>query len=465
MDNIAVLWVFIHSFNKYEEKTMLLESINTQFCKLLKEKINNKSTFDAWFKDTSIIKVEQDKAVISVPNSFAKKLLTKSYYPIINEAVNTVFSKELYLEFVEKSSEEYDKIVDRSKAQHLSKSNLNPKYIFEDFIVGENNRFAHAASLAVAENPARLYNPLYIYGGVGLGKTHLMHAIGHHYLELNPKANVLYVSSETFTNDLINSLKDGKIEQFRNKYRNIDLLLIDDIQFLENKEKTQDEFFHTFNTLKDANKQIVISSDEPPAKLKIEERLTSRFNWGLSTDIGQPDFETRVAILRKKAKLDGIVLDEKVYSMIASKITSNIRELEGSLLRVDAYVTLNNVSKEEITEEFIDETLKDITSKQLGMRINDQSIKKAVATFYGISVDEMVSRRRSRNIAFPRQIAMYLIREMTDFSLPKIGKTFGGKDHTTVMHACDKIAISIATNPEVKQVVNQIKESLETGKF
>ena len=351
------------------------------------------------------------------------------------------------------------------KPANFINNNLNPKYIFDDFVVGENNRFAHAASLAVAENPSKVYNPLFIYGGVGLGKTHLMHAIGHHFLEKNPKDKVLYVSSETFTNDLINSLKDGKIENFRNKYRNIDLLLIDDIQFLENKEKTQDEFFHTFNTLKDANKQIVISSDEPPTKLKIEERLTSRFSWGLATDIGNPDFETRVAILRKKANLDGIRLNDNVYSMIASKITTNIRELEGSLLRVDAYVTLNSIDPDDIDENFIDEILKDITNKQIKMRVNDQTIKKAVATFYGITIDDLVSRRRSRNIAFPRQIAMYLIREMTDLSLPKIGNSFGGKDHTTVMHACDKIAISIHTNPEVKQVVNQIKESLETGKF
>ncbi|KAF0092248.1 MAG: dnaA [Fusobacteria bacterium] len=444
---------------------MPFESINYNFTKLLKEKISNQNTYDAWFKETNIIKIEYDKAYISVPNSFAKKFLSKSYYHLINEVVNLACNKNLDLEFVENSSEEYVKIVNKTKSQNLSTSNLNPKYIFEDFVVGENNRFAHAASLAVAENPAKLYNPLYIYGGVGLGKTHLMHAIGHHYQELNPKANVLYVSSETFTNDLINSLKDGKIENFRNKYRNIDLLLIDDIQFLENKEKTQDEFFHTFNTLKDANKQIVISSDEPPAKLKIEERLTSRFNWGLSTDIGQPDFETRVAILRKKASLDGIKLNDDIYSMIASKITSNIRELEGSLLRVDAYVTLHNIDRKSIDESFIDETLKDITNKQIKMKLNDQTIKKAVATFYGISVEEMISRRRSRNISFPRQIAMYLIRELTDFSLPKIGSSFGGKDHTTVMHACDKIAIGIQTNPEIKQVVNQIKESLETGKF
>lgn len=444
---------------------MTFETINKQFSSLLKEKVKDKFTYDSWFKEISIINIDDKKAYISVKNSFAKKLLTKTYYKLVSEVADIVFNKKLNLVFIENDSSEIEKITYRVKASNFTNNNLNPKYIFDDFVVGENNRFAHAASLAVAENPSKIYNPLFIYGGVGLGKTHLMHAIGHHYLEKNPKAKVLYVSSETFTNDLINSLKDGKIEAFRNKYRTIDLLLIDDIQFLENKEKTQDEFFHTFNTLKDANKQIVISSDEPPIKLNIEERLTSRFNWGLSTDIGQPDFETRVAILRKKANLEGIVLNDKVYSLIASKVTSNIRELEGSLLRVDAYITLNNIDKGDIDERFIDDTLKDITNKQISMRINDLSIKKAVATFYGITIDELVSRRRSRNIAFPRQIAMYLIREMTDFSLPKIGNSFGGKDHTTVMHACDKIAICIETNPEVKQVVNQIRESLETGKF
>ncbi len=444
---------------------MTFETINKQFSSLLKEKVKDKFTYDSWFKEISIINIDDKKAYISVKNSFAKKLLTKTYYKLVSEVADIVFNKKLNLVFIENDSSEIEKITYRVKASNFTNNNLNPKYIFDDFVVGENNRFAHAASLAVAENPSKIYNPLFIYGGVGLGKTHLMHAIGHHYLEKNPKAKVLYVSTETFTNDLINSLKDGKIEAFRNKYRTIDLLLIDDIQFLENKEKTQDEFFHTFNTLKDANKQIVISSDEPPIKLNIEERLTSRFNWGLSTDIGQPDFETRVAILRKKANLEGIVLNDKVYSLIASKVTSNIRELEGSLLRVDAYITLNNIDKGDIDERFIDDTLKDITNKQISMRINDLSIKKAVATFYGITIDELVSRRRSRNIAFPRQIAMYLIREMTDFSLPKIGNSFGGKDHTTVMHACDKIAICIETNPEVKQVVNQIRESLETGKF
>ena len=444
---------------------MTFETINKQFSSLLKEKVKDKFTYDSWFKEISIINIDDKKAYISVKNSFAKKLLTKTYYKLVSEVADIVFNKKLNLVFIENDSSEIEKITYRVKASNFTNNNLNPKYIFDDFVVGENNRFAHAASLAVAENPSKIYNPLFIYGGVGLGKTHLMHAIGHHYLEKNPTAKVLYVSTETFTNDLINSLKDGKIEAFRNKYRTIDLLLIDDIQFLENKEKTQDEFFHTFNTLKDANKQIVISSDEPPIKLNIEERLTSRFNWGLSTDIGQPDFETRVAILRKKANLEGIVLNDKVYSLIASKVTSNIRELEGSLLRVDAYITLNNIDKGDIDERFIDDTLKDITNKQISMRINDLSIKKAVATFYGITIDELVSRRRSRNIAFPRQIAMYLIREMTDFSLPKIGNSFGGKDHTTVMHACDKIAICIETNPEVKQVVNQIRESLETGKF
>ncbi|AMP19768.1 chromosomal replication initiation protein DnaA [endosymbiont 'TC1' of Trimyema compressum] len=448
---------------------MSLESINTQFLKLLRKNVKNDSTYNAWFKDATIISINTTNAVIAVPNSFTKKLLMKTYFELINNTINSLCNSILSVDFVENQSDVYNSIINKStkkpKEANLSTNNLNPKYTFEGFIIGENNRFAHAACLAAAETPAKIYNPIFIYGGVGLGKTHLMHAMGHHYLSSNSKANVLYVSTETFTNELINAIQKGKIDAFRDKYRNIDFLLIDDIQFLENKEKTQDEFFHTFNTLKDANKQIVISSDEAPNKLKIEERLTSRFAWGLLTDISQPDFETRVAILKKKASLDDIELPEETYHLIAQKITSNIRELEGALLRVDAYVTLNNMQRDDITEEFIQSILKDIANNQIHMRITDDTIKKTVATFYGIREEDLNSKRRSRNIAFPRQIAMYLIRELTELSLPKIGKCFGGKDHTTVIHACDKIAISMATNPEVKQVVNQIKESLETGKF
>lgn len=448
---------------------MSLDSINTQFLKLLKKNVKNDSTYNAWFKDASIISINTTNAVIAVPNSFTKKLLMKTYSELINATINNLCNSTLTVDYVENQSEAYNSIINKvnkkPKEVNLSTNNLNPKYTFDGFIIGENNRFAHAACLAAAETPAKIYNPIFIYGGVGLGKTHLMHAMGHHYLSANPKAKVLYVSTETFTNELINAIQKGKIDAFRDKYRTIDFLLIDDIQFLEKKEKTQDEFFHTFNTLKDANKQIVISSDEAPNRLNIEERLTSRFAWGLLTDISQPDFETRVAILKKKASLDDIELPEEAYHLIAEKITSNIRELEGALLRVDAYVTLNNMHREDITEEFIQNILKDITNNELLMRITDETIKKAVATFYGIREEDLNSKRRSRNIAFPRQIAMYLIRELTELSLPKIGKCFGGKDHTTVMHACDKIAISMATNPEVKQVVNQIKESLETGKF
>lgn len=448
---------------------MSLESINTQFLKLLRKNVKNDSTYNAWFKDANIININTTSAVIAVPNSFTKKLLMKTYFKLINDTINSLCNSTLSVNFVENQSDAYNSIINKNsknfKETNLSTNNLNPKYTFDGFIIGENNRFAHAACLAAAETPAKIYNPIFIYGGVGLGKTHLMHAMGHHYLSSNSKSNVLYVSTETFTNELINSIQKGKIDAFRNKYRNIDFLLIDDIQFLENKEKTQDEFFHTFNTLKDANKQIVISSDEAPNKLKIEERLISRFAWGLLTDISQPDFETRVAILKKKASLDDIELPEDAYHLIAQKITSNIRELEGALLRVDAYVTLNNIQRSNITEEFIQNTLKDITNNQIHMRITDNTIKKAVATFYGIREEDLNSKRRSRNIAFPRQIAMYLIRELTELSLFKIGKCFGGKDHTTVMHACDKIAILINTKPEVKQVINQIKESLETGKF
>lgn len=442
---------------------MSLDLINNQFHRSLREKINSRSTFDTWFKDTAIISYEDGKAVISVSNSFARRLLARSYAPVVDGILQDIFHQPMSVQYVEKAVEESSPR--KGKTPPLSHTNLNPKYTFSDFVVGENNRFAHAASMAVAENPSKIYNPLYLYGGVGLGKTHLMHAIGHHYLEKNPSSKVLYVSSQTFTNDLINNLKEGKIEFFRSKYRNVDLLLIDDIQFLENKEKTQDEFFHTFNFLRELNKQIVISSDSAPSRLDLEERLISRFNWGLTTDISKPDFETRVAILRKKADLDGITLSDQALSVIASLITTNIRELEGSLTKVDAHVTLDHMDPKDVTEDFIRKVLKDIAKNPSNLGLNDVTIKKAVANFYGITLEDLNSRRRSRNIAFPRQIAMYLIREMTEFSLPKIGKSFGGKDHTTVMHACGKIEVEIQTKPEVKQVVNQIRENLEAGKY
>ncbi len=333
---------------------------------------------------------------------------------------------------------------------------LNPKYIFETFVIGNSNRFAHAASLAVAEAPAQVYNPFFIYGGVGLGKTHLMHAIGHRILKNHPGLRVVYISSEKFTNELINSIRDGNPESFRQKYRNIDVLLVDDIQFLSKKEHTQEEFFHTFNTLHEANKQIIISSDRPPREIQtLEDRLRSRFEWGLITDIQAPDLETRIAILRKKAMLENLNVHNDVMVYIASRIDNNIRELEGALIRVMAYASL---TKQVIDIDLATEALKDIFPNGRPKQITMELIQDVVASYFKIKMDELLAKKRTRNVAFPRQIAMYLCRELTDTSLPRIGEMFGGRDHTTVIHAHDKI--SRERNEDVK-LNNTIKELIK----
>jgi chromosomal replication initiator protein len=326
-------------------------------------------------------------------------------------------------------------------------------------VVGDSNRFAHAASLAVAEAPARAYNPLFIYGGVGLGKTHLMQAIGHFVMENNPYYKVVYVSSEKFTNELINAIQKNKTAGFRAKYRTVDLLLVDDIQFLAGKESTQEEFFHTFNALHEASKQIVISSDRPPKEIPtLEDRLRSRFEWGLITDIQAPDLETRIAILQKKATAEGWKLPNDVLAYIANLINSNIRELEGALIRVIAYSSL---TKREITIDLAEEVLRDIISTQQATRITIPLIQQAVAEYFNLTVEDLKSKRRTQNIALPRQIAMYLSRELTESSLPKIGDEFGGRDHTTVMHGCDRIKEFMGTDPKVNQAIKDLTQQLK----
>lgn len=336
---------------------------------------------------------------------------------------------------------------------------LNPKYVFENFVTGNSNRFAHAAALAVAESPAKVYNPFFMYGGVGLGKTHLMHAIGNRILKTQPNLRVLYISSEKFTNELINSIMASNPESFRRKYRNIDVLLVDDIQFLSNKERTQEEFFHTFNTLHDANKQIIISSDRPPREIQtLEDRLRSRFEWGLITDIQAPDLETRIAILRKKAQIENLNVPNDVIVYIASRIDNNIRELEGALTRVVAYASLMN---QPINNELATEALKDIFSTTKTKEITLELIQEIVASYFKIKLDDLFAKKRTRNLAFPRQIAMYLCRELTDTSLPRIGEMFGGRDHTTVIHAHDKIARErnedMKLNNTIKDLIKRIE--------
>lgn len=333
---------------------------------------------------------------------------------------------------------------------------LNPKYIFETFVIGNSNRLAHAASLAVAEAPANAYNPFFIYGGVGLGKTHLMHAIGHRILQNHPKLKLLYISSEKFTNELINSIRDGNPESFRQKYRNIDVLLVDDIQFLSKKEHTQEEFFHTFNTLHEANKQIIMSSDRPPREIQtLEDRLRSRFEWGLITDIQPPDLETRIAILRKKAMMEHLNVPNDVMVYIASRIDNNIRELEGAFIRVIAYASLTNQT---VDIDLATEALKDIFPQGKPKQITVELIQEIIASYFKLKVDELLAKRRTRNVSYPRQIAMYLARELTDNSLPRLGEMFGGRDHTTVIHAYEKI--SRERNEDVK-LNNTIKELIK----
>jgi chromosomal replication initiator protein len=337
--------------------------------------------------------------------------------------------------------------------REIEPARLNPKYTFETFVIGASNRFAHAAAVAVAEAPAKAYNPLFIYGESGLGKTHLLHAIGHYAMGLFHGARVRYVSSEEFTNDFINSIRDGRAEGFRRRYREVDVLLVDDIQFLENKEQTQEEFFHTFNTLHNANKQIVISSDRPPKQLvTLEDRLRNRFEWGLLTDVQPPELETRIAILRKKAAQERLNVPNDVMEYIASKIASNIRELEGALIRVTAFASLNRQGVDLSLAEVV---LKDLIPDSQGPEITAATIMGATSAYFGISLEDLCGSSRSRVLVTARQVAMYLCRELTDLSLPKIGQLFGGRDHTTVMHADRKIRSLMA---ERRSIYNQVTE-------
>ncbi|HZK33757.1 MAG TPA: chromosomal replication initiator protein DnaA [Bacillota bacterium] len=422
---------------------------------MIKNEITDVS-YDTWIKAIEPVSIKGDQLYLCVPNEFTKSILEGRYTGLISSAVKQTTSKVHYITFV--LSNEADKYMDKLEKSEVEKNNLfgmlNPKYTFDTFVIGNSNRFAHAASLAVAEAPAAAYNPLFIYGGVGLGKTHLMHAIGHYVLSQNSKVKVLYCSSEKFTNELINSIQTNKNIEFRNRYRNVDILLVDDIQFIAGKESTQEEFFHTFNALYEANKQIIISSDRPPKEIPtLEDRLRSRFEWGLIADIQPPDIETRIAILRKKAVIDNIEVDDEILAFIAKRIESNIRELEGALTRVMAYSALTSNA---LDLSIAEEALKDIISNHRQRKITPEHIQKVVADAHQLKVEDLKSKKRNRPISYPRQIAMYLCRDMTELSLPKIGDLFGGRDHTTVIHACDKIAKEIKSDPQVKKNINNL---------
>jgi chromosomal replication initiator protein len=415
-------------------------------------------SFNAFFKQIKPLQIQSNTLILLVPNDFTKGILEDRYLNLIESSVNQLSLKKHDIKFVLSENEvkglDRDQQLDDDKQIRKKYPNLNPKYTFDTFVIGNSNRFAHAACVAVAEAPARAYNPLFLYGGVGLGKTHLMHAIGHHIMEQKKDPKVVYVSSEKFTNELINSIKDDRNEEFRNKYRNVDVLLIDDIQFIAGKERTQEEFFHTFNSLHEANKQIIISSDRPPKEIPtLEDRLRSRFEMGLITDIQAPDFETRMAILRKKAQMEDIDVPNEVTVYIAKNIKSNIRELEGALTRVVAYSSLTNRT---ISFELASEALKDIITTSKHEEITVNRIKEKVSAVFSLKMEDFNSKKRTRSISYPRQVAMYLSRELTDLSLPKIGEEFGGRDHTTVIHAHDKIAKDIENNEDFKEKVNKI---------
>ncbi len=453
----------------------------------------SKLVIDTWLKPTTPLSISETTLRIGTPKKIIKEWLESRYLLIITSTVQYITSKPLTIEFVNLDQED-DNIeqpgnnaaaeIPTPVTSHASpppvpparsseesrpfpissddaRAILNPKYVFETFVIGNSNRLAHAASLAVAEAPAQAYNPFFVYGGVGLGKTHLMHAIGHRILQNHPHLKLMYISSEKFTNELINSIRDGNPENFRQKYRNTDVLLVDDIQFLSNKERTQEEFFHTFNTLHEANKQIIISSDRPPREIQtLEDRLRSRFEWGLITDIQPPDLETRIAILRKKALIENLEVSNDVMVYIASRIDNNIRELEGALIRVMAYASLTG---QEISIDLATEALKDIFPHGRPKQITIELIQEVIGSYFKVKQEEMLAKKRTRNVAYPRQIAMYLSRELTETSLPRIGEMFGGRDHTTVIHAHDKIARERVADPKLANTIKELIAKIENS--
>jgi chromosomal replication initiator protein len=423
----------------------------------------------------------EDTALIAAPNEFTKDVLETRLRPVVVEALSAMLGREIRLAVTVDTSiapaleATTDEVADATYADGPARveqptrdsvrpgtgspgtrsedGRLNDKYTFDTFVIGSSNRFAHAAAVAVAEQPARAYNPLFIYGGSGLGKTHLLHAIGHYARTLYKGTRVRYVSSEEFTNEFINSIRDDKAASFQRRYRDVDVLLVDDIQFLSGKVQTQEEFFHTFNTLHNANKQIVVTSDLPPKQLpSFEDRMLSRFEWGLITDVQPPDLETRIAILRKKSVQERLVAPPEVLEFIASKISSNIRELEGALIRVTAFASLNRQPVDLAITEMV---LKDLLPSDTGPEITAAQIMAATAQYFGVTVDDLCGSSRSRVLVTARQIAMYLCRELTDLSLPKIGQAFGGRDHTTVMHADRKIRQLMA---ERRSLFNQVTD-------
>jgi chromosomal replication initiator protein len=420
--------------------------------------------FETWFRAIKPLSLEGNKLVIGVPNQFVSEWLSENFMDVIVHAATQAYDRELVTSFKvdpdleARSRETYPPQLTRRPRVYERHPDIDPKYTFETFVVGKSNQMASAACHAVAENPATSYNPLFLYGGVGLGKTHLMQAIGNAMLARNPSARVYYVSSEKFTNEMIYSIQHSKTLEFKNRYRNADLLLIDDIQFLAGKDATQEEFFHTFNALYDTRRQIVMTSDRPPKEIRmLEERLVSRFHWGLLADIQRPDLETRVAILRKKAELEHVHLPEDVTLLIAENVISNIRELEGSLIRLMAFAGL---TKTEINLSLAKQVLQDFIRTDVDKRIDAATIIKTVSERFTSTPEAIKGKRRTNAVVVPRQVSMYLCRTLTNMPLTDIGKAFGGRDHTTVLYACDKVKDMMETEPEILRAVQELDEEL-----
>ncbi len=442
-------------------------------------------SFETWLKNTRPVAFYGDTMVIAVPNQFARSWVEDKYGPMLQNTLSAITDQAITLEFIVPASQEREReheaatpggqaepsgaevtapeLGGRSGAaatptrSHLPTQPLNPRYTFDTFVVGSSNRLSQAACLAVAEAPARAYNPLFIYGGSGLGKTHLMQAIAHHAVEAN-NAHVVYISSETFANEMINAIRDRTTLEFRSRYRNVDVLLVDDIQFMAGKESTQEEFFHTFNALHEASRQLVISCDRPPKEIPtLTERLRSRFEWGLISDIQPPDLETRVAILRNKAQTENLSVPNDVMFYIAERMDTNIRELEGALIRLVAHASLYQAG---IDLDMAKQTLRDLIPERQAREINIAVIQEQVAAHYNLKVKDLKLRKRTREVAFPRQVAMFLCREYTDASLPHIGTEFGGRDHTTVMHACERIRQQLEADGDFKETMARIRNRI-----
>lgn len=425
--------------------------------------------YHTWFAPVKALGVQQGSLVLGVRNSFAQEWFRKHYLELLEDALRNLGAQHPQVSFqvlpaVQEAMISPEPALPRNLPAHIvqtmeaNRKSLNPKYTFENFVVGPNNNLAHAASLAVAESPGKTYNPLFLYGDVGLGKTHLMHAVGHYVAERHPEKRVEYVSTESFTNDLINAIRDDKMAQFRNRYRSVDLLLVDDIQFLAGKERTQEEFFHTFNALYENHKQIILSSDRPPKDIQtLESRLRSRFEWGLITDIQSPEFETRVAILKMNAEHSQIDIPQEVLELIARQVTSNIRELEGAMMRVVAYSSLNNLP---FSRPVAAKALSDVFTSQAAPALEMADVLRATAAHYEVEPESLRSSGRAREVVVPRQVAMYLIRELTTHSLPEIGQFFG-RDHSTVLHAVQRVGDQLARDSEFGAQLDAIRRRLQ----